>query len=212
LVIFFSYRKIRKLMEQHPKAKKSVLNYLWILQAFCWMFAYIWSTLFHIHENKITERMDYFCAVLLWVSNDIISIIRIFKPKDPKIIILIMIPFFARGGYFLYYMNFVEFDYGWTIEVVAGLVVVHAILWIPWCFFKYFKEKRAYCIWNLVSLIGLACALPLEIFDFIPLFGHFDGHGLWHLAGCFIIHSWMNFAVGDVAWRCSRYKQDQLTV
>eukprot|EP01103_Thecamoeba_quadrilineata_P011637 TRINITY_DN2816_c0_g1_i2.p2 TRINITY_DN2816_c0_g1~~TRINITY_DN2816_c0_g1_i2.p2 ORF type:complete len:130 (+),score=12.43 TRINITY_DN2816_c0_g1_i2:44-433(+) len=50
--------------------------YCWKLQVYFWTWSYIWSTLFHIHENKLTERMDYFGAVigkLILIKNSVLT-------------------------------------------------------------------------------------------------------------------------------------------
>lgn len=70
-------------------------------------FSFTWSTLFHLHETFLFERLDYLFAIISWGYQVFSAFVIIFRPSK-KILALIAIPFSIRINYFVYYMLFVK--------------------------------------------------------------------------------------------------------
>eukprot|EP01102_Stenamoeba_stenopodia_P018030 TRINITY_DN6559_c0_g1_i1.p1 TRINITY_DN6559_c0_g1~~TRINITY_DN6559_c0_g1_i1.p1 ORF type:complete len:224 (+),score=37.15 TRINITY_DN6559_c0_g1_i1:370-1041(+) len=190
--------KKNEVIRQGEFSKKYPFNGLQTITFYLWINTYTWSTLFHIHENKLTESMDYYSAMIGWSVMSYASILRVFDVRSTNAMAMIAIPFVLRVLYFLYYMTFVVFDYGWTIECVGQFVVLHCILTVPWSIKRLITtQQRHYLLVPLTHLL-IVIFLPLELYDFKPVLGHFDGHSLWHGAGVLILYTWTSFINADV--------------
>jgi len=178
-------------------------HYLWTIYSFIWAFAYANSTIFHVqtatYNNFVVQCMDYFPVILALSYMDYCAVIRIFEVTDFKRF-LVAIPFVLAYVRYIYYMTCVLFDFGWHVNLSVILLVIHTLLWAPYC---VLHRDRPYAKWFWLSSLSIALAAPLEIFDFpnrAALLGHFDAHSLWHAAGVVIGYSWCKFLIGDALW------------
>lgn len=65
-------------------------------------------------------------------------------------------------------------------------------------------------MWYIITITILFLGAPLELYEFPPLFGHFDGHSLWHLAGGIISVAFHLHTVADAADYIDEYAYAKL--
>eukprot|EP01101_Sappina_pedata_P013332 TRINITY_DN9598_c0_g1_i1.p1 TRINITY_DN9598_c0_g1~~TRINITY_DN9598_c0_g1_i1.p1 ORF type:complete len:261 (+),score=95.54 TRINITY_DN9598_c0_g1_i1:1-783(+) len=200
------YQRYRSVTASYPHYRRSLIYVLWQCQFWATMWSGFWSTAFHAHENKLTEALDYYSAAIIWVVFLYVLLVRLLNPKNVGAMILLALPLAARYGYYLYYMHFVRFDYQWQVIFCAQLVVIHGVIISIWGLKKILVEKKLYPIYAIAMHLSIIACCPLEIFDFLPLFGHLDGHSLWHLSICFIMYLWFSFVIRDAEENCKSRK------
>lgn len=92
--------------------------------AFLSMNAWLWSMIFHSHDTYFTEKMDYFSAYFVILSSLYLILV---KTADEKLRMMrrgrrilhisIFIPLLSFYIYHVYYLAFVNFDYGYNMKV-----------------------------------------------------------------------------------------------
>eukprot|EP00299_Pterocystis_sp_00344_P015868 c7945_g1_i1.p1 GENE.c7945_g1_i1~~c7945_g1_i1.p1 ORF type:complete len:246 (-),score=33.76 c7945_g1_i1:295-1002(-) len=186
--------------ERNTDAEKTRVR-VWMNAVGLWMFAYFSSTLFHIKETKLTERMDYFGAFASLIFSTWIAVTRIFPPNMHSSLAIL---FTVLPLWHIAFMTFIKFDYGWHVKLCICIGCLHFISWMFWCFLNPSRPYRMYIILNhLTTLVSL----PLELYDFRPLWGHFDAHSLWHCAGIVTTWFWLMFAWSDAQYETKQIKQ-----
>ncbi|XP_014663174.1 PREDICTED: post-GPI attachment to proteins factor 3-like [Priapulus caudatus] len=141
--------------------------------------AWAWSTVFHTRDYRLTEMLDYFCAVLgvlysfFGLCVRVLGTDRWWKPAVPGVAILL---FFV---YHVHYLAFIKFDYGYNMRANIAVGMVNSVGWLVWFLFKRKTLPHAYKVALTVVLVNLL--LILELGDFPPLLWTFDAHSLWHL-------------------------------
>jgi len=190
LFAFFTYWQI--------VPKSYYLRYQFLFYALLGCFTWTFSFLFHCRDVPITELLDYSFASLTFFYGSYLSTLRVFEMKGAYQ--YIVTTFFALWVLQHWrYMFFVEFDYGYNMNIGILNGAYQFVLWFLWYIFKGRKEVDAsshnYKILLAYSLMALAGTM--ELFDFPPIFEIFDPHSLWHFGtiGCFIL-MW-NFFVQD---------------
>jgi hypothetical protein len=152
-----------------------------------WILSWASAAAFHFHEDfpySITEKLDYYGVFLSLVLSTYIAALRLWCGAAVQWR-LKRLPVAASAAAaaaaacaFLYYMQFVKFDYGLHVAVCAAIMLLHCALYSAmWC------RGAAAAKYMVIGHICLFAAAPLEIGkDFPPFFKWIDGHGLWHLA------------------------------
>lgn len=162
----------RILLIRFSNATKSFSSYpfrrLYQIYYVIWSITYICSTLFHTKDTLLTERLDYYSAfIAIWYACWL-GIVRCFWLTEVNQRILLSILFLIYGTYHLYYMNFVSFDYGYNMLVLALVNIFNSILWTIAAFWW---DKLPHRKFNLALQASLWCMALFEIFDFPPFFG-----------------------------------------
>ena len=129
---------------------------------------WIWSTVFHCRDNAVTEKLDYFSAMLIIVVGLHYALIRCLKLNVSIILSLFYV------GHVLYLSSLKRFDYSYNILAGISLGVLHNLVWLIWSV----KNSRL----MLLMIIYLSMSMSLELFDFVPILHTIDAHSLWHLA------------------------------
>ena len=81
------------------------------------------------------------------------------------------------------------------MKLCIFIAILHASIWVLWILFgKASRKCKYYCS---ICQIWFAFASLLEIFDFEPIFDHFDAHALWHLSTVPLGFFWYNFWRAD---------------
>ncbi|KAJ5074168.1 post-gpi attachment to protein factor 3 [Anaeramoeba ignava] len=102
---------------------------------------------------------------------------------------------FAFGSPFYWVYLMFLFDYAFHMKLCTFSIVTSFSIWLIWCIFTFRKYKH--CFWILLFYGSIFAFSPFELFDFPPLFGHFDAHSLWHAANCLIVLSLTPFIIKD---------------
>eukprot|EP00949_MAST-11_sp_MAST-11-sp1_P005196 g5196.t1 len=164
-------------------------GWMWRRWAMAGIFAWACSTIFHITDTPLTERLDYHSASLYicWMAASTAS--DFFKPRTARSLGCIIAAFMAIWVGLLLYLNLVKFDYSLNTAVNACVFFLNVLFWL--CTVGPFlcaKSARCTAARNLPRLgIGgvllcTAIAGSFEVFDFPPLYATFDAHSIWHLA------------------------------
>jgi hypothetical protein len=168
---------------------------------------WIWSTVFHCRDVRITERLDYFSALASVQFALHYCFLRVFRVRafwQQLIVIILSLSFYANH---IYNMN-QHFDYGYNMKVNIAIGVITNLLWIGWSvYIKYFDQsskspKTAHPDpWGPVMVgVQLSLAMSLEILDFPPILGYIDAHSLWHGATILVIYRYYKFMIADAQW------------
>ena len=153
-------------------------------------------------DTVMTEKMDYYSAVISIMFGLYVAIVRVFEIRTKKKQIIIGTILMMYLTYHLYYMNYVSFDYGYNQTVVIIVGITHSLLWCYWCFRYRYPHMKI----NLITQCGMWLLSLLELIDFPPLFGYMDAHSLWHGFSIFVTYLWFQFVTADAIFLLKKTK------
>ncbi|KAJ1961466.1 hypothetical protein GGI12_003233 [Dipsacomyces acuminosporus] len=161
--------------------------------------AWLWSTVFHIRDLPLTEKLDYYSAglnVLYMFFLGTVRMLRLSTWRQTRVVaILCAIPYFLHVGY----LSFIKFDYQYNMMANAIVGLLSNVVWLVVTFQAYKNGQPMW--WKPAILILLTdAAFSLEAFDFPPFLDAFDAHSLWHAATIPIIGHWYDYLVKDARW------------
>ncbi|EEB09750.1 GPI-phospholipase A2 activity regulator [Schizosaccharomyces japonicus yFS275] len=192
------YRGMKKIIrlvpDSHPNKKRYIA---WCIVG---MNAWLWSSVFHVRDTKLTEKLDYFSAggfVLFGLYNTVMLLFRIDKWRFGGFITFIW-SVICGTAYILHisYLSFYTFDYGYNMlaNVIVGLL--QNLLWFYYSW-SHRKLGPSWTTWPAFIVISLMAAMSLELFDFAPLADLLDAHALWHLSTVPITYYLYEFLVRE---------------
>jgi hypothetical protein len=170
----------------------------------------------------VTEKLDYFSAVLTIAASLFYSFVRLFHLYDPKrrvqLIITTLASIVILFSHYAYLLSFPagRFPYGYNVMFSLVLGMTHNILWIaysasfrlspnirrflplPEPYVSQLRSKPSQSQWPLYLVIATTLSMSLELFDFAPFWRTIDAHSLWHAATVPIAVGWYYFIVWDV--------------
>ncbi|KAG2236939.1 hypothetical protein INT48_002008 [Thamnidium elegans] len=150
------------------------------------MNAWIWSTVFHVRDTPLTEKLDYFSAGLYILYGFCIVVLRIFYVRGIWAYIWTLLCASLYLGHVSYLSSMLRFDYGYNMTACIIIGTLQTSLWLIWSIIQYTKwgnEERRPFAWMVgVSVVLVTFAMCLEIFDFPPIEQILDAHSLWHAA------------------------------
>ncbi|CAH1789508.1 unnamed protein product, partial [Owenia fusiformis] len=157
--------------------------------------AWVWSSVFHTRDTRITEMLDYFCAISLVIYSVFMLACRVFgteRPLKASICGLILFYFFV---WHVHYLAYVKFDYGYNIKATVSVGVLNSIGWLIWC--AVVRKRQPY-VWKCaLSIVLLNLLILLEVGDFPPIWWVFDAHSLWHAGTVPLPFIWYSFLIDD---------------
>lgn len=144
--------------------------------------AWFFSTIFHIRDLLITERLDYFFAgatVLGGFHGLLIRVCRLDRFAKRRHAVSIMCCLM-----YLYHFLRLNYDWSYTYNMRANITV--AVLQYGLLLkmgYDHYKRDPKDPLWmKPLILIGtVVAAMSFEVFDFINLTFQVDAHALWHL-------------------------------
>jgi len=176
-------------------------NLLKVYSCVC-MNSWLWSTIFHARDVKISEAGDYYFATSQIFFSVFLAIIRLAGRKKRTrsvvgfVVGLSLTVFYAR---YVWFMENVLFDYGYHMKINLGGGVLHLLVWVCWVFVGDGKA-RAYR-WKCLRFLGLLLLAALcEVFDFPPFFGLLDAHATWHGLTIPLVPMWYQFWASDAEY------------
>ncbi|BEI90199.1 uncharacterized protein CcaverHIS019_0302690 [Cutaneotrichosporon cavernicola] len=188
---------------------------------------WFWSTIFHMRDLPLTEKLDYFSAMTTVAFMLLYAVIRVFGLQTPKSRSPYCFKVAAAFGvfvlsHFVYVSSLALFPYGYHVGVAMVLGLVSNSLWILWTLSFYIriptvKFGNHVLTWpypypprnpqltarpsqaNTPSILVVLTmlAMSLEILDFAPLWRTLDAHSLWHLATIPLGEMWWRFLIKD---------------
>ena len=183
---------------------------LMILYGYVSILVWICSAIFHGRDWPVTEKMDYFSAMLSILVTLLYTFHRLggMKLWSPLSIITIMI-LSAFYVFHVSYLSFYKFDYGYNMKASVSLGLLHSFLWLIWVIINF--KTRSYAWKKARIVILLALAMSMEFLDFAPLFGIFDAHSLWHMLTIPIVQLHWNFSIEDALYESKDGRYDLRT-
>jgi hypothetical protein len=170
--------------------------WLWLVYSLVNANAWLWSSVFHCRDTKLTERFDYFSADLTVTVGLGVSLVRVLALQTlPQLLALGLL----LGSGLLqhaYYMAFIKFDYGYNMKLCIAVGLATALAWLVWVSRVRHPGRRT--LYQFMALVHVA--MLLEVLDFPPLFWLLDAHALWHAATVPLTYLWYRFVFADVAW------------
>jgi uncharacterized membrane protein YgcG len=170
--------------------------WIWWLYGAASLNAWVWSSVFHVRDIRVTERLDYFSADALVAAGALAAAVRTLRLSRPSRALPAAAAAAAGLLWHVRYMAFVKFDYGYNMAVCIAAGITTAIAWVAWAAAARHPARRR--LFAFVAAVHLAMAL--EVLDFPPLLGLLDAHALWHAATALLMPLWYDFVVADVAW------------
>ncbi|KAL1405221.1 hypothetical protein Q8F55_008846 [Vanrija albida] len=188
---------------------------------------WLWSTVFHARDTPITERLDYFSAMITIAFTLLYAIVRIFGIVTPKTISPLVYPVSSAVAifvlwHFFYVLSFPHFPYGYHVGVAIVIGMIHNVLWLIWTLSFYVELPTVSINDTLLAwpepypprnarasrrpahatmpaiLVGLTmAAMTFEILDFAPIYRFLDSHALWHLATIPLGEKWWEYMCAD---------------
>ena len=170
--------------------------------------AWLCSTVFHCRDLPLTEKMDYFSAILNLIFGLYVVCMRMINSQwrfVRRLIAIILFSYFI--GHCMYLSSLERFDY--TYNIVAGVVVgaIHNLIWLFWCL-RHLKSRK-YARLGLFCLIAVNFAMLLELYDFDPVWQVFDAHSLWHLSTVPLGYLWTRFLIADAVQYHENFMKDK---
>lgn len=175
----------------------------YIVFAYIGINAWVWSSVFHTRDFPVTEKMDYFSAgsyVLYGFYYAPIRVLRVYESRYYAGLVNSwgMICLLALMGH-ITYLTFVTFDYGYNMLANVVVGALHGLIWIIYSVL-YHRDRPSWVWWPVLTVVALAGAMSLELFDFSPFWYAVDAHALWHLSTVPITWFWYQFLVRDAEW------------
>ncbi|CDK25166.1 unnamed protein product [Kuraishia capsulata CBS 1993] len=192
------------------------------------MFAWIFSTIFHLRDTWDRERLDYFFAGATVLSGLYGITVRVFELYEPQnntkrrafglLVVLMYIGHVAR--------LLVDWSYTYNMEANVLVGLVQYVLWIYHAInsFQIYRQRASKVLpafrgskngsnqlkadllnkdvnWTLIPLLLVASVsfgMSFELFDFAPFFDLVDAHALWHFVTIWPAWYWYDYMVQDV--------------
>lgn len=149
----------------------------------CWFF----STVFHTRDFPLTEQLDYFGAGASVMYGLYYTVVRVFGLNRggrrggmgllrPWTILCLTLYAMHVG-----YLTLIEWDYTYNMAANVACGAIQNSLWAWFSWRRWNDTRRHWAVWPGVVVAWILGAMSLELFDFPPLWGSIDAHGLWHL-------------------------------
>ena len=174
------------------------------------MNAWVWSSVFHTRDFLVTERLDYFSAMLTILYGLFAATVRIFRldlesRKHQRYILMVVctIAYACHVGY----LSLITFSYSYNMA--AGVVVglIQNALWTYFAFSSYSKLQQEspntannWTLWPFYIVISVTLGMAFELFDFPPFLFLLDAHALWHAATVLPTYWWYVWMEKDLQY------------
>ncbi|KAI9468926.1 MAG: Per1-like-domain-containing protein [Benjaminiella poitrasii] len=151
------------------------------------MNAWLWSTVFHMRDTPLTEKLDYFSAGLYILYGLYVAVIRIGYLHQRPVVWLWSL---LCGGLYVVHLTYLSrlprFDYSYNMIACIVVGSCQTLLWLFWSLWQYTRwgkvERRPFAWMAGLFVVLISAAMALEVFDFPPLYLVLDAHSLWHAA------------------------------
>lgn len=199
---YYGFQKVRAVMALNPPAKAIVNRsyYNILLMSFVTMCAWIFSTVFHIRDFLITEKLDYYFAGLTVLTGFYSIAFRYFKLYLPRRRIAGWVLGAVCIAAYCAHIYRLETDWLYTYNMQANIVVavLQNVLWCGTCFALYtdYYNKEA-ADSTVLNFDHLNYIVPGRI-----IMGSFYSksaklYSLYPLMLCFIVVAGMSLEIFD---------------
>lgn len=164
-----------------------------------------WSSIFHMRDTPLTEKLDYFSAGFAVLYSTFLTLCRLLRlglRGQRKLSLFFIIPYLLHIAYLGLSESF-DYGYNMTANVIVGCI--HNVLWLLWSFTN--RNRLPYAWIPTAGVIAITLAMSLELLDFPPLAWALDAHSLWHLATVPLVWLWYRFLLTDTAFEMRKIHQ-----
>ncbi|KAH9385226.1 post-GPI attachment to proteins factor 3 [Nematocida major] len=136
---------------------------------------WVGSFVFHVRDCYCTQCIDYFGAISSISSSVFLSCVRLsLLQRSARYALPVLV------GAHIYYMHWVNFNFGYNAAVCGGLFAVNLLLWCLW-----YGRVRSQVHSRLLrlSIVGMCISALFQLIDFGPVHFLLDSHAMWHVLG-----------------------------
>ncbi|KAL1889406.1 hypothetical protein Cpir12675_005806 [Ceratocystis pirilliformis] len=159
------------------------------------MASWIFSTIFHTRDFRVTEQLDYFAAgasVLYGMYYTVIRFFRLDRPERQyrstrRAWTLFCLALYAGH---VGYLKLVRWDYTYNMATNVAVGIVQNLLWTWFSVAAYCRTGNLWATWPGLAVAWVMMVMSLELLDFEPLARSVDAHSLWHLGTIFPAVLW----------------------
>lgn len=151
------------------------------------------STIFHARDFPITEKLDYFMAILGLEYSFYISFLKAWSLFNSRITERILIVYYM---WHVLYLSIGRFDYSYNMIIGIILGLLTNFHWLLWYYKRGYKTNYGWK--QVVFTVGISFAMSLEVLDFPPILGFIDAHSLWHLSTIPLVFLHYSFLYDDL--------------
>jgi len=179
------YLNFKKILFKYKQSfgNKKILYFNILIISIISMFAWISSTIFHIRDLILTERLDYFFAGATVLSGLHALIIRVFRfdLKPWKKL------WTTRICLLMYIYHFIKLNLNWSytynMQANITIAILQYLLLIILSYQHFINNywKKSLWLTPLGLILSVIFGMSFEIFDFINLKYQIDAHAIWHL-------------------------------
>ncbi|CCH45816.1 Post-GPI attachment to proteins factor 3 [Wickerhamomyces ciferrii] len=180
---YLNFQKFYKKYQSTTQNSQKILVENILIISIITMFAWIFSTIFHIRDLIITERLDYFFAGATVLSGLHALIIRVFRfDLEP-----IKKQWTSRICLLLYLYHFIRLNYDWSYtynmqaNITIAILQYGLFLILSYQHYKEFPNRKSLYLKPLLLIGSVVFGMSFEVFDFINLNFQIDAHAIWHL-------------------------------
>ncbi|KFH43623.1 hypothetical protein ACRE_056120 [Hapsidospora chrysogenum ATCC 11550] len=178
------------------------LRPFYVALAFVGMSSWVFSSVFHTRDFRLTEELDYFAAgasVLYGLYYTPVRVFRLDLPTPRRRSVLRAWSLLCATLYVMHvaYLKGVRWDYTYNMAANVTAGIIQNVLWCWFSVHRYRKSRRVWTIWPGIVVAWVMFAMSMELFDFPPWAGCIDAHSLWHFLTIGPTVLWYNFLVKD---------------
>jgi hypothetical protein len=192
--LVFTYLSFKKKPKYRPQVCRFPYLGAWLVYSTLWGLAWAASAVFHCRDNRLTESVDYFCALLALNGTVCFSALHLLgvnsrRPDYLRRFLTVALPFLTIWVLHVSYMTFVQFDYDWNMTLGVVLGLLNIVLWTI-----YWWRTRRVCRHAWMPPVLSSALAPLlfffEINDFPPMAFLVDAHAMWHITSIPVTLAW----------------------
>ena len=189
------------------------LYFAYVLITISSMFAWFFSTIFHLKDTWNRERLDYFFAGLTVLTGFYAIIVRFFGLYKNEATLKRRL--FGLVCIMMYVFHVVRLlhDWSYTYNMQANVIIglVQNVLWVALAIsqFKKVSNRKLQLAENLRNkeinwtltpialVLSVIFGMSFELFDFPPVFELIDAHAMWHFVTIWPQLYWYSYMVKD---------------
>ncbi|CAL9736386.1 protein Per1p [Monosporozyma servazzii] len=184
-----------------------LINYTYV--AIAGMAAWTASSIFHLRDLIVTEKLDYFFAGLTVLS----AFHALFARMTRLYLYKTLSTIFTGSVVFIFVIHLLRLYIDWSytynmrFNVFFGILQYGLLMFLSYQNYQSLKDhKNIYhyrtkliklCVIPVVLVVVTAMAMSLELFDFFSYQFQIDAHALWHAATIIPSHYLYEFLIED---------------
>lgn len=199
------YHNMYKILDLYKKEQAhnfKVLYFNILIISLIAMGAWVSSTIFHLRDLLITERLDYFFAGATVLSGFHALLIRVLRldlnDSRRKLV--------NWGCCLLYLFHFCRLNYDWSytynMQANVFIAVLQYALFLVLAYQHYSQPRtsssKSLYLTPIFLIISVVFGMSFEIFDFINLTFQIDAHAIWHLTTIIPSYYLYDFFYNDI--------------